>query len=105
MQLFPVVVRSRKLGDVFGFPKEQRKKPSINMHLKGFQVVLVMVENLPASIGDVRDTGSIPGSGSPGEGNGNPLQHFCLGNPWTDEPGGLQSMGVTKSQTRLKQLT
>ena len=26
--------------------------------------------------------GSIPGSGrSPGEGNGNPLQYFCLGNP------------------------
>ena len=28
------------------------------------------------------DPGSIPGSGrSPGEGNGNPLQHSCLGNP------------------------
>ena len=31
---------------------------------------------------DARDAGSIPGSGgSPGEGNGNPLQHSCLGNP------------------------
>jgi len=29
-----------------------------------------------------RDAGSIPGSGrSPGEGNGNPLQYSCLGNP------------------------
>ena len=28
------------------------------------------------------DPGSIPGSGrSPGEGNGNPLQYSCLGNP------------------------
>ena len=28
------------------------------------------------------DTGSIPGSGrSPGEGNGNPLQDYCLENP------------------------
>ena len=28
------------------------------------------------------DSGSIPGSGtSPGEGNGNPLQYFFLGNP------------------------
>ena len=28
------------------------------------------------------DTSSIPGSGrSPGEGNGNPLQYSCLGNP------------------------
>ena len=31
---------------------------------------------------DVRDTGSIPGwRRSPGEGNGNPLQYSCLGNP------------------------
>ena len=38
-----------------------------------------MVKNLPANSGD---TGSIPGSGrSPGEGNGNPLQYSCLGNP------------------------
>ena len=37
------------------------------------QVVLV-VKNLPANAGDVRDTGSIPGSGrSPGGGNDNPL--------------------------------
>ena len=38
-----------------------------------------MVKNLPANVGDA---GSVPGSGrSPGEGNGNPLQHSCLGNP------------------------
>ena len=37
------------------------------------------VKNLPAN---VEDTSSIPGSGrSSGEGNGNPLQYFCLGNP------------------------
>ena len=43
---------------------------------------------------NVGDLVSIPGSGrSPGEGNGNPLQYSCLGNPWTEEPGGLQSMG------------
>ena len=29
---------------------------------------------------------------SPGEGNGNPPQH-CLEIPWTEEPGGLQSLG------------
>ena len=45
------------------------------------QVALV-VKNPPANAGDVRDTGSIPGSGrSHGEGNGNPLQHSCLKNP------------------------
>ena len=31
---------------------------------------------------NAEDPGSIPGSGiSPGEGNGNPLQYSCLGNP------------------------
>ena len=41
-----------------------------------------LLKNLPANAGDVRDPGSIPGSGiSPGEGNGNPLQYSCLENP------------------------
>ena len=41
-----------------------------------------MVKNLPANAGDIRDVGSIPGSGrSPGEGHGNPLQYSCLENP------------------------
>ena len=35
-----------------------------------------------ASACNAGDPGSIPGSGrSPGEGNGNPLQHSCLENP------------------------
>ena len=56
------------------------------------QVVLV-VKNPPAKAGDVRDTGSIPGSGrSPGVANGNPLHYSCLKNP-TDRGGGLQSTG------------
>ena len=39
----------------------------------------LVVENQPANTGD---TGSILGLGrSPGEGNGNPLQYSCLGNP------------------------
>ena len=38
-----------------------------------------LVKNLPAG---VRDAGSVPGSGrSPREGNGNPLEYSCLGNP------------------------
>ena len=56
------------------------------------QVVLV-VKNPPANAGDIRDMGLIPGLGrSPGGGNGNPLQYSCL-EKWTEEPGGLQSMG------------
>ena len=36
----------------------------------------------PASAGDIRDMGLLPGSGrSPGEGIGNPLQYFCLKTP------------------------
>ena len=47
-----------------------------------------------ASACSAGDLGSIPGLGrSPGEGNGNPLQYSCLEIPWTEEPGGLQSMG------------
>ena len=41
-----------------------------------------MVKNPPADAGDIRDMGSIPGSGrSPGGGHGNPLQYSCLENP------------------------
>ena len=41
-----------------------------------------MVKNLPASVKDAGDMGLIPGLGRcPGEGNGNPLQYSCLGNP------------------------
>ena len=43
---------------------------------------------------DLRDAGSTPGSGRfPGGGHSNPLQYSCLENPWTEEPGGLQSIG------------
>ena len=45
------------------------------------QVVLV-IKNLPANAGDIRDTGSVPELGrSPEGGNGNPLQYTCLENP------------------------
>ena len=40
-----------------------------------------MINNLPDDAGDAGDSGLIPGLGrSPGEGNGNPLQHSCLEN-------------------------
>ena len=52
----------------------------------------LVVKNLPANAGDVRDVGSIPGwRRSPGVGNGNPLQYSAWRIPWTEEPGGLQS--------------
>ena len=54
----------------------------------------LVVKNLPYNAGDVRDASSIPGSGSsPGGGHGNPPQYSCLDKSWTEEPGGLQSIG------------
>ena len=41
-----------------------------------------LVKYLSANAGGTRDTDSVPGLGtSPGEGNGNPLQYSCPGNP------------------------
>ena len=61
-----------------------------------------MVKNLPANAGDTTDPGSIPGLGkSPGGGNGNPLfSNLAWKILWTEERGGLQSMG-SQSRTRL----
>ena len=56
-----------------------------------------------ASAYSVGDTGSISGSGrSSGEGNGNPLQYSCLGNPmdsgaWDDSPDQIRSDQVAQS--------
>ena len=61
------------------------------------------IKNPQANAGDSGDMhDSIPGWGrSPGEGNGNPLQYSCLGNP-TKESGRLLSMRSQRvSQTRL----
>ena len=69
------------------------------------QVVLV-VKNLPVSARDIRDVGSIPGSGkSQGGGHDNPLQYSCLENPM--DRGAWQAMvhRVTKNQTPLRQLS
>ena len=53
------------------------------------------VKNPPASVGDIRTMGSVPGSGRfPGEGNGSPFPVFLPGeSPWTEEPRGLWSIG------------
>ena len=58
-----------------------------------------MVKNLPANAGD---PGAIPGSGrSPAEGNGNPLQYFCLEKSMDREARQAIVHAVTKSGTRL----
>ena len=48
---------------------------------EGLPMVTLVVKNLPAKAGDVRNAGLIPGLGrSPGGGHGNPLQYSCLEN-------------------------
>ena len=55
-------------------------------------LVALVIKKLPANAGDVK-VGSIPGLGrTPGGGHGNPLSIFAWTLPWTEEPGGLQSI-------------
>ena len=69
----------------------------------GFQVALV-VKNLPASAGGIRDLGSDSGSGrSPGGGLGNPPKYSCLENPMDRGAWQATAHGVTKRQTQMKQ--
>ena len=42
--------------------------------------VALVVKNPPANVEDIRDSGSVPGSG-----HGNPLQYSCLENPMDRE--------------------
>ena len=59
-----------------------------------------------ASACNAGDPGLIPGSGrSPGEGNGNPLQYSCLENSMDEGAWWATVHGVTKSRTRLSNLT
>ena len=55
-----------------------------------------VVKNPPDNSGDIRDMGSITGSGSsPGGGNGKPLQYSCMGNPMNRGPWQATVHGVT----------
>ena len=62
---------------------------------EGASQVALVVRNPPANARDLRDVDLITVSGrSPGGGRGNPLQYFCLRILWTEDPGGLRSMGL-----------
>ena len=61
-----------------------------------------VVKNPPASAGATGDAGLIPElRRSPEEGNGNPLQYSCLGNPMDRGGWWATVQRVTKRQTRL----
>ena len=58
-----------------------KNEKNTNIHPRASQMAQT-VKILPANAGDPRDAVLIPGSRrSSGEGNGNPLQYSCLGNP------------------------
>ena len=64
-----------------------------------------MVKDLPANAGDVKDAGSIPGSGrSPGGKKGNPLQYSCLKNLMDRGAWHATIHGVTKPSDTTEQL-
>ena len=66
----------------------------------GASQVALGVKNPPANAGDLKDTGSIPGSGrSPGGGHSSPLQYICLENPMDRRAWRATVHRVTKSQT------
>ena len=66
----------------------------------GVSQVVLVVKNLSANAGDVRDMGSIPELGrSPGGGHGNPLLYFCLGNHKDRGAWWATVHGVAKSRT------
>ena len=87
------------IQEVEGSKNQRISMVADNTHLileKASQVTLV-VKNMPGNAGDIRDPGSIPGWGrSPGGGNGNPLSVLAWRIPWTEDPGGLQSIGLQR---------
>ena len=73
--------------------------------MAAFQVTLV-VKNPTANAEDLRDAGSIPGSGrSPREENDNPPQYSCLGNPMDRGVWRATVHGVAKSLTEKMTLS
>ena len=68
------------------------------MLLVSVSQVAIVVKNMPANAGDLKDMGSFPGLGrSPGGGHGNPLQYSCPENPMDKEPDGFSSWGHKES--------
>ena len=105
------VFRSRSTLSIscFIYLKEDRLSYSITIlppkALKvsfGAPQVVLLVKNLPANAGDIRDTDSIPGLGrSPRRGHGDPLQDSCLKNPMVRGAWWAAANRVTKNRTQL----
>ena len=74
--------------------------PRIKSQLWQSSQVVLVVKNMAASAGDIREVGLIPGLGrSPGGGHGNPLQYSCLENPMDRGAWWAMVFKVAKSDT------
>ena len=75
------------------------KLKQVDLCIRASQVALV-VKNLSANAGDIRDSSSIPGLGrSPRGGHSNPLRYSCLENPIAREAWWAVVHRVAKSRT------
>ena len=64
---------------------------------------MLVEKNLCANAGDVRDAGSIPGSGRfPAGGHGNPLQYSCLENARDREAWQATVHGISKEADMIE---
>ena len=78
----------------------------VNISLEAAPQEALVVENLPARAGGIRDVGFIPGSGRcPGRGNSNSLQYSFLENPMDRGAWRPTVHGAAKSWAQLKQLS
>ena len=81
-------------------PKKYKSMKIVSVHLA------LVVKNLSANAGDIRDENSILGSGrSPGEGHSNPLQYSCMENPMNRGAWWATVHRVAQSWAQLKWLT
>ena len=79
---------------------EDQRKNTDNHDLNQLSLYLPWWFSGKESTRQAGNTGSIPGSGrSPGEGNVNPLQYSCLGNPMEGSLAGYSPWGPNKSDT------
>ena len=97
-------------GDQYSGPQQDWFKPDIalgiGIHSSRASQVAVVVENPPASAGDERDMGSIPGLWSSlWEGGRYLLQCSCLENPMNRGAWQATVHGVTNSQAQLKRFS
>ena len=79
------------------------KQTTLEVNVSNSCLLTKIISFSDSKAGDIRDGGSIPGSGrSPGEGHGNPLQYSYLENPMNRGVWWATVNRVAKSQTGLK---